>query len=88
MEVTYIYIQEIEKVNSEELIKYLVLISCEICDPNTKKQTIKNFKLMLASLIRLAGSNNNLINLVDTILTSSFEIFSRLNLGDPIEYSV
>lgn len=79
---------EIEKVNPEELLKFLVAVSCEICDTTTKKQAIKNFKLLLYSLIRLASNNPNLTSLVDYLITSSFEIFSRLNMSDPVEYSV
>ena len=79
---------DIEKVHPTELLKFLLLVSCEIQDGNTKKQMIKNFKLMLASLIRLAGNNIKFIELVDFILNSSFEIFSKLNLSDPIEFSV
>jgi hypothetical protein len=88
MEVFFCSNSDIIKVNPEELIKYLIIISCDICDSNTKKQTIKNLKLLLNCLIRLLTNNAGSLHLIDILLNSTFTIFSRLNLSDAIDYSV
>jgi len=78
---------DILNVNPEELLTFLITVSIDICDTNTKRQTVKNLKLMISCLIRLLSNNNTLITVIEKILTSTFQIFARLNMSDPVEQS-
>ena len=67
-----------------EFLKFIVYIANETIDLTTRKQSIKNIR-MIVSLITKSTNDNNLL---EFILNSTFEFFTRLNFNDIVDHSV
>lgn len=84
-----------KNVDVGELINFLIYISYNVIDPNTRRSVIKSLKAIVIYLIKvLTGGNiddnysQSFLNYLQFILSGTFRVYGRLNVTDPIDFNV